>query len=707
MSGKQHEDDDGEKTVIRTPGSAAAASPSGSGDREEDEGRTIIRPDTASPTEENEDDQRTVIAPAAGAAPEPEIDRTIIAAQAPQGPAAKQAPPPAALKPPKTPISGITIGQVLNHTYEIKRFIARGGMGEVFEGVNVTNGQRVAVKVILPALASDPAVIEMFVKEATVLERLVHPALVNYRTQARDPEAGVFYIVTNFIEGVSLESLIGNIKPSLEELVGLTRRLAEGLSVAHSMGAIHRDIAPDNILLENGDLAAAQIIDFGIARDIDPGSNTVIGTGFAGKYSFVAPEQLGAFKSDVGPWSDIYSLGLVLLGLARGKTLKLGTSPVEANDLRKEGIDTSEAPRALRPLFDAMLVYNPARRLRSMDGVITLLDRIDVYDVDEDASAEDAAPGDTAGGLADEGYVPGRTLFSGGSGSGTADGTIAGLPRMAVFAGGGIVGVMLLVGLAMIAFGGGSDAPDIDVGSGGGGAQPALTANIDAAAATERAQTALASVDCHWLDLAVSGSPGALRLNASGVAGLPGAIEPAVFGALEGGGVSTDFSGVSPVPQSNCGVMDSLRPFRAPDDNAITQAQTTSDIRQYPANHSDPALAGLTGAIHTVDINLPGTAPIALLVLSDGQVMKLGSGTVLEIIGEDFRQSANQFSFPLRSETDETSWTTVILLEGNGQLDPAADALVSGNFAQFAQLAEANGIRTHMLWHQLVEIPGS
>lgn len=160
MSRKKSDGDDGEKTVIQTPGLPSAdSSAEGVGEDDSEEDRTVIQPAAPAPSSaENEDDQRTVIAPSApagGAATEdrtviapaskstsnePELDRTIIAAQ-PSEPPASPAPTP---KPAGKPISGITEGQVLNHTYEIKRYIARGGMGEVFEGVNVTNEQRAA-----------------------------------------------------------------------------------------------------------------------------------------------------------------------------------------------------------------------------------------------------------------------------------------------------------------------------------------------------------------------------------------------------------------------------------------------------------------------------------------------------------------------------------------------------------------------------------
>lgn len=662
-------------------------------DEDDDDGRTVIRPVPPPPDsddkpvqvpDEPEEDERTVIAPVAPAAApgDDAIDRTIISPAGDTPAPPPPPPPPSPQEPPQKLLSGISIGEVLNHTYEVKRFIARGGMGEVFEGVNVTNGQRVAIKVILPSLASDPAVIEMFVKEATVLERLVHPALVNYRTQARDPELNVFYIVTNFIEGHSLESVIGKIQPTDQEILGLARRLAEGLAAAHQLGAIHRDIAPDNILLEEGDLARAAIIDFGIARDVDPGSKTVIGTGFAGKLSFVAPEQLGAFDTDIGPWTDVYSLGLVLIGLAQGKTLKLGKSMFEAMEKRKDGVDTSNAPPFLRPLFDGMLAYDPSQRLRSMEEVLAKID-----------SLSESSPGAGA-------VPPGKASGSvGGSGKGFGAKLSAGsIPKPALIGGGALLGLLVLGGLGWIAFGGPS-ADDIPDAAG----TTVAASGIDPMTAQQRAEAALANLDCQWITLSAGGSQGSVSLSGSGVAARPEIIEPAIFDALQSGGVSTDFTAVGTIPQTDCGVVDALLPFRVPDDGSLSQPQTSSELERFPSNYEVPGLAGKIGARHAIEVNLPGTTPIALLSLFNGTVAQLGSGPVVNILGEQSREAPGRFRVNTGTQVDQDTWTAFIMLDGGGQLDAASAALASGDYAGFSQIASANNLRARMIWHHLVD----
>ncbi|MBW8893293.1 MAG: protein kinase [Burkholderiales bacterium] len=279
---------------------------------------------------------------------------------------------------PAQPRGILPVGFVLNGIYEIKRFIARGGMGEVYEGANVNAEERVAVKVILPHLAADPKVQALFRKEAKTLTSLAHPALVQYRVLAREPRKDLLYIVTDFIDGEPLTNLIGRQSPTTGELVMLTRRLAEGLHAAHSHGAIHRDISPENVLLPDGVLSRAKIIDFGIAKSMEIGAQTVVGDGFAGKLGYVAPEQFGDFDRRIGPWTDIYSLALVVLALAGGRAPNMGTTLVEAIDRRRAGADITAVPPLLQPLFARMLSPDPRGRPQTMAEVISALDALEV-----------------------------------------------------------------------------------------------------------------------------------------------------------------------------------------------------------------------------------------------------------------------------------------------------------------------------------------
>ncbi|HTI67504.1 MAG TPA: protein kinase [Caulobacteraceae bacterium] len=323
-------------------------------------------------------------------------DRTIFQPEASPPPVATVVPAPRRAQGP------LPSGALLNNIYEVRRFIARGGMGEVYEGVNVNTDERVAIKVMLPHLAADPKVQALFRKEARILTELAHPALVRYRVLAHEPQLEVFYIVTEFIDGRSLSELLGELRPSATQLKALTRRLAEGLAVAHAMGAVHRDMSPDNVLLPRDRLDQAKIIDFGIARETGLSHQTVVGDGFAGKLGYVAPEQFGDFGRRIGPWTDIYSLGLVGLALAAERAPDMGVTLVDAVDRRREGVDLAPLPACLRPVFGKMLAPDPSNRFQTMAEVIGALDDVDTENpaavpasppADPDAGAPVAADG--------------------------------------------------------------------------------------------------------------------------------------------------------------------------------------------------------------------------------------------------------------------------------------------------------------------------
>lgn len=270
----------------------------------------------------------------------------------------------------------LAAGDVLNGIYKVERFIARGGMGEVFEGVNIETDERVALKAIRRHLASDPKIVAMFRKEARLLTHISHPAIVQYRVFARDPLLDLYYIVTDFINGEPISAHLDGESPNINDVVTLARRLATGLEAAHDHGAIHRDMSPDNILFPEGRIERAKIIDFGIAKSLDITAETVVGEGFAGKLGYVAPEQFGDFGRMIGPWTDVYSTALVLLAYARGKAPAMGTTLSEAVERRRAVPDLGDIPTALAPLIERMLVPDPEIRIRSMREVLVGLEAI-------------------------------------------------------------------------------------------------------------------------------------------------------------------------------------------------------------------------------------------------------------------------------------------------------------------------------------------
>ena len=253
-------------------------------------------------------------------------------------------------------------GVQLNDTYEIDERIASGGMGEVYRGHNIQTGEPVAIKAILPELADQNAIFALFKKEATILGRLHHDTIVRYhsfsaRPTAWPPLSG---------HGVRQRHIACRSHQGRAAYSGEARKLfasvADGLAVAHAAGVVHRDLSPDNIILRDGDVSRPKIIDFGISRSTNVGDGTLIGDGFAGKYNFVSPEQLGMLSGEVTDRSDIYSLGLVIAAALRGAPLDMSGSPVEVIEKRRTVPDLSGIDGSLRPLLEAMLQPDPADR---------------------------------------------------------------------------------------------------------------------------------------------------------------------------------------------------------------------------------------------------------------------------------------------------------------------------------------------------------
>ena len=653
------------------------------------------------------------------AAPPP-AERTVIATGASglQGTPPVSAPPStslgAAVMAPRVDGSRIQVGDVLNHIFEVKRFLARGGMGEVYEGINVNSDERVAIKVILPQLAADPNVQAMFRREARTLTRLSHPALVQYRVLAQEPQLGVYYIVTEYIDGTNLSDVLTQIEATPAQLLALTRRLAEGLSAAHALGAIHRDMSPDNVLLEDGRLDRARIIDFGIAKDLDPGSKTIIGDGFAGKLGYVAPEQLGDFDREVGPWSDVYSLGLLILAVAQRRNVDMGASFVEAIDRRRKGADTSTAPPEIRGVLDRMLTPDPAARLRSMAEVITALDAPVAMPgkaaTRAKAAADKAALVKTTSKLTAKPATAGSAVALPTAGKAASATGTAFAGNRGLIIGGSAATLLAVAGAAYFVFKPAS--PPVAVVTANRVAHLAGPSPADAARAAVNAT--LPGLSCTWLDLtAVVSKPDGISLALDGVAGHPAEAEAAIARAAAGTGVhiaATDFTEVAPLSGSECASIDAFRAIRAGGLAHLSVPQRKFELSTQPPGSPFAGklrartIINLALADPSLDFAVYGIEPsgaISSLIPDRHSFAKIPkTGTPIADLGGD--------RYRLQIDADHSGWSGIILLTGRGGF---ADPLVvtgpgerSAAWQQkFAAAAAANGWRAEMVWFKMVD----
>jgi serine/threonine-protein kinase len=172
-----------------------------------------------------------------------------------------------------------------------------------------------------------------------------------------------------FVEGPSLKKRLGLGPLPLGDVRILQKRIASALEVAHQHGVVHRDISPDNLIMPDGDVRSAKVIDFGIARARRAGEETILGGGFAGKLNYASPEQLGLAGGDVTPKSDIYGFGLVLAEALLGRPIDMAGSQADMIDKRRVVPDLSGIEPTIRPLIQAMLQPRPESRPASMAEV--------------------------------------------------------------------------------------------------------------------------------------------------------------------------------------------------------------------------------------------------------------------------------------------------------------------------------------------------
>ncbi|GAG97087.1 unnamed protein product, partial [marine sediment metagenome] len=197
--------------------------------------------------------------------------------------------------------------------YELKEQIASGGFGAVFRAFQSSVGREVAIKVILPQHANDPQFILRFEKEAQLVARLEHRAIVPLYDYWRD-SSGAF-LVMRWLRGGNLRESLQEGPWSLENIARLVDQVAGGLAAAHSHGVVHRDIKPANILLDEE--ANAFLSDFSFAKDLMAKADLTQSGSIIGSLAYISPEQIRGEL--VTPQADLYSLGLVVYELLTGE----------------------------------------------------------------------------------------------------------------------------------------------------------------------------------------------------------------------------------------------------------------------------------------------------------------------------------------------------------------------------------------------------
>ena len=197
--------------------------------------------------------------------------------------------------------------------YELRETIGEGSFGVVYKAIQPAVGREVAIKAIRSRYADSPDFIRRFETEAQLIARLEHPHIVPLYDYWREP--GGAYLVMRWMRGGSLATAIKNGRFPLDKVVQLIDQIAAALDLAHQQGIIHRDMKPDNILLD--EMGNGYLSDFGIAKDLRA-SQSLTGSGAVlGSPYYLTPEQLR--EETVTPQSDIYGLGFILYELLVGE----------------------------------------------------------------------------------------------------------------------------------------------------------------------------------------------------------------------------------------------------------------------------------------------------------------------------------------------------------------------------------------------------
>ena len=265
----------------------------------------------------------------------------------------------------------MSIPQHLSDRYELGEILGFGGMSEVHLARDVRLHRDVAVKVLRADLARDPSFYLRFRREAQNAAALNHPAIVAvYDTGEAETSSGPLpYIVMEYVDGVTLRDIIHNDGPMPpRRALEVIADACQALNFSHQHGIVHRDVKPANIMISKA--GAVKVMDFGIARALADGGNSVTQTAAViGTAQYLSPEQ--ARGEQVDARSDVYSLGCVLYELLTGEPPFVGDSPVAVayQHVREDPVPPSHKHGGISAELDAVvlkaLAKNPDNRYQS------------------------------------------------------------------------------------------------------------------------------------------------------------------------------------------------------------------------------------------------------------------------------------------------------------------------------------------------------
>jgi predicted ATPase/class 3 adenylate cyclase len=273
----------------------------------------------------------------------------------------------------ETPIEELTQGTLFANRYEIIEELGQGGMGRVYRALDKELKEEVALKLIKPEIAADEKTIERFRNELKFARKIAHRNVCKMYHLAKGEESP--YITMEYVLGEDLKSFIRK-KGRLtdEEIISIAKQVCKGLSEAHELGVVHRDLKPQNIMIDkNGRI---KIMDFGIAHSLEAPGVTKAGV-MIGTPEYMSPEQVEGKKVDQR--SDIYSLGIVLYEMITGQVPFEGDTPLSIAYKHKHEIPpdprkiNDQTAEAVSSLVLKCLEKDKEKRYQSAEEVLSEL----------------------------------------------------------------------------------------------------------------------------------------------------------------------------------------------------------------------------------------------------------------------------------------------------------------------------------------------
>jgi len=289
----------------------------------------------------------------------------------------------ASMVPIANPENDARLGTRLCNRYELRRVVADGGMGRVYEGIDKQNQTKVAVKVLHDDVSKDDVSLERFKREYEISSQLPHDYIVKVMDFQRDEVSGVWLLVMEFLDGEELRFILKREK-SLEpaRLVRMLAQTAIGLDEAHNRQFVHRDLKPDNLFLcgtREGD--NLKILDFGSVKDKNKDAKklTVLGTTIGSPY-YMAPEQAQGLET-LDARADVFALAAITYECITGTVpftgnngpsilLAILTKDPEPVSAKREGAKYP-IPKALDDVLEEALAKNPNIRTKSVGDFAT------------------------------------------------------------------------------------------------------------------------------------------------------------------------------------------------------------------------------------------------------------------------------------------------------------------------------------------------